>query len=376
MERELTRYLRLATWGLPQKKKLEIAKELRGNIEMLRLEYMVQGQNKQEALSLALRDFGAPERVCVGMTKVYTMPVLLRNIGLSLLLSSFGVGALFSSSAQVEGITQLPIPECLQSSQASVQIGEKLFICSVEPYLFLNLQGLKSVLEPQGVQFKEDTAQFRDGSKLYSQLLTFPDSPYTLHLSVSNPVLRPWVSGYMLALSFFSELRNVQMPVMLEGWGKTRLTVGKTTMTFGTPEKPISSELIFGNAIEAFLQEEMFAGERVRRYTAEESVQLQTHFVRIAQAQPNDVFVLLTREAGKENTVIRRLHTLTPSADGRYQVKTAAKSLSFKSVHPDKLQVGYNGNLEATLMKFNGRLDLPSKEALTVLDPSQFTVQK
>jgi hypothetical protein len=318
---------------------------------------------------------------------VYTMPVLLRNIGLSLLLSSFGVGALFSSSAQVEGITRVPIPQCLESNQPTVQIENKALLCETnDTLLFFHLPSLRSILEPLGVAF----LRFDHPDSSVTTRMHFPGAKAAVEVVSGATLLRHegklirFDKNFADATEFFLSLKNAGLPITLQGWNNTELSVGKTKFSFGTPAKPLGGYPIFSNAIMSLFPEfgRFSEGKSLSNYTARNDVgkTLTTFKLQIPTAKPDDFYAVMTREKIQDSPNIRDLlhiQSLTPNAAGKYELTMYAKSLSFKNVFPDQLNIGeFNGELEAALFKFNGRLDLPAKEALTVLEPSQFSVQK
>jgi hypothetical protein len=144
---DLERYLRLAAWGLPHKKRLEVKRELRGNIEMLAQEYQIQGHSQQQALELALRDFGAPERVCVGMGKVYIMPTIFRNAALMALVATLSISTFNSSTAQISGTNLFPAPACVQENKLFFKVGSIDFLCQGGG-IWIHSSSLKTTLEP------------------------------------------------------------------------------------------------------------------------------------------------------------------------------------------------------------------------------------
>jgi hypothetical protein len=83
----LEQYLNLATRGLWGQKKLEVRRELDGNIREMALEYSIAGLNEHDSIQRALEEFGAPQKVSVGMSKVYTGPAILRNTFLTAIIA-------------------------------------------------------------------------------------------------------------------------------------------------------------------------------------------------------------------------------------------------------------------------------------------------
>ena len=389
MERQLSRYLRLATWGLPQKKKLEIQQELRGNIEILALEYQLQGNTTNQALDLALRDFGKPEHVCAGMTKVYTMPILTRKIGIALLLSSLGLSALTSSNAQVDTTTRLPVPPCLTSGVTNFQVGQVEVMCETESTIFINKTSLKAILEPLGVTFK-DVTDIK--LPLRPTEIMFPGA--SNRLTVGQILIGPEKSSvqldfnYFLAYEFFQEVRTIGLPVSIRGWDNPTLMVGKTTFNVGTLVNPLSGYIVYNNALEPILRQKLNQistnqAEKITYYlpssrNVSNSTSLRKVSIRVSDAQPNDLYIVLTRETSQINTgILRRVEFLQPSKDGQYQFISQAKSITFKNVDQNKLPVADESfNLEAVLLKFNGRLEQAADQSMRIVAPERITILK
>ena len=86
----LEQYLNRATRGLWGQKRRDLRDELHGNLAQHALNLQLTGLSPDAALDQALVDFGPPDRVSVGMLRVYALPRLL--IGL-LVVSGLGTMA-------------------------------------------------------------------------------------------------------------------------------------------------------------------------------------------------------------------------------------------------------------------------------------------
>lgn len=87
----LERYLRQATRGLPRREARKVREELRSSILERAAEQQIAGHREAEALALALREFGDPAPLAVGMRRVHLWPQmgLLGTAMGALLLTAF-----------------------------------------------------------------------------------------------------------------------------------------------------------------------------------------------------------------------------------------------------------------------------------------------
>ena len=119
----LERYLNLATRGLWGRKKLEVRRELEGNIREMALEFSIAGMNEHESIQRALEEFGAPQKVSVGMSKVYTAPAILRNTFLTATIASLCISSFSASRAAIETSDRFPAIACADQTVVSFDIG-------------------------------------------------------------------------------------------------------------------------------------------------------------------------------------------------------------------------------------------------------------
>jgi hypothetical protein len=381
---DLERYLRLATWGLPHKKRLEVRSELRGNIEVLAQDYQIQGHSQEQALELALRDFGAPERVCVGMGKVYIMPTIFRNAALMALVATLSISTLNSSTAQVTGTMIWPTPEC--ASKSSFTIGPHQLACNTNSF-WVHWPSLKPTLEPLGVKVTEYVSKPMDEKSIAIefpgatntvlfkqtelQFMLFEDKSYE-HLTDRN-----YISGH----HFFLTLTNTLLPVTLRGWDNPEVSVGKTTFKLGTKQHVFKGENIYGSVMWDIILKtfptpalEKFFTESVTQPITKQSADLRQHQIELPQGDPGSVYVLISREQRHfwESGIyqIQRIEPL--NQDRTLTFLSRAKDIRFtpdvnlKPVTPD-------GNGEAILYRFTGRID---KNSLEVVPPEQIKVLK
>jgi hypothetical protein len=382
---DLERYLRLAAWGLPSKKRLEVRKELRGNIEMLAQEYQIQGHSETQALELALRDFGAPERVCVGMGKVYIMPTIFRNAALMALMATLSISTLNSSTAQVTGTNLFPAPACVQENKVFFKVGPNEFLCQGGG-VWIHSSSLKPTLEPLGVQVEEVR-----NAQQKSFNLKFPEAQKTVNIKVAETKQTisfnsNWYDveidpDYISGSEFLSKLPKTQLPVTLKNWNNPQVTVGKTQFLFGTPEYVFKGEDIYPSLMLDVLARELgpkvlsapLMTEQIGAISMNPS-ELTIQNIALPNGNLEDIFVLCTREqrtmSKPTNFVICRVQPLNATQGIAYSSRakniTFVKSLTADFVQPD-------GKGEAILYRFTGRLD---KDSLEVVPPEQIKILK
>jgi hypothetical protein len=86
MKPELEHFLRQATKGLRGQEREIVWDEIRSNLELLSIEYQAHQESPDIALTRAMREFGNPQNISAGMTRVYNPPKILRRTVLLLML--------------------------------------------------------------------------------------------------------------------------------------------------------------------------------------------------------------------------------------------------------------------------------------------------
>lgn len=106
---DLDHYLNRATRGLFGRRREALRGELRGNITQHALDLQIGGLGPQEALERALRDFGPPGKVSLGMLRVYTLPVLLSGLLIASGLSTVALGVAVHETASQTAPERCPV---------------------------------------------------------------------------------------------------------------------------------------------------------------------------------------------------------------------------------------------------------------------------
>jgi hypothetical protein len=229
--------LNLATRGLWGQKKRDVRQELEGNIREMALEFQIAGLNENESIQKALEEFGAPQKVSVGMSNVYLIPSMIRKLALAGVLSSFGVVAFNSSAAQT-----VPV------SFSSAEFGW------IPKTAYLEIKSLQNKLSEAGI---------KNMIKTKSLEVTFPGSkPINVdvvsEITVAAGPVKPDAKYGQQFIAFDDLVLKLQAAnpglIKLEGWGEVTLKVGKTSLKFGSVEEPVSPYSLLGVALGTALE--------------------------------------------------------------------------------------------------------------------------
>jgi hypothetical protein len=399
----LERYLSLATRGLWGHKKLEVRRELDGNIREMALEFQIAGINEHDSIQRALEEFGAPQKVSVGMSKVYLIPTMIRNVVLALTISSLTVSVFNVSNAQVTGTTRQPFPKCLNSDVKTVQIGNTTLEC--DSYQFwISTISLRQVLEPLGVKFEIN--QFpREAHQKISFRFPGATSSLIFNQDISSAFVSP--SGepasvdldpnYIDTSDFFNQLRTTGLSVTVDGWDNPTITVGQTRFSLGTTKLQVTGDRIYPEFLPKLLPNfwpEQKPDDKLLYISGEGmlgnpgSVVNNPHQIKLNKTAKT-AYVVVTREPGpitvqqwdgekypeKTYSEFRLTRILTNDATETLKFASNAKTLEF--INDPKLlkTVTRNGAGQAVLLKFTGHLEVGST-AFEVVTAKQLSITK
>lgn len=154
---DLERYLKQASRGLPRRERERVREELRSSILERAAEHQVGGASEQEALQLALCEFGDPAPLGVGMRRIHLWPQVgffggLAAVALSLVILNWP-NAL---GQQVQVTTEGLVPRCTPSGPPA---GAKT--CNARKGAWVNIQSLREQLKKQGVTVSEVEKTFK-----------------------------------------------------------------------------------------------------------------------------------------------------------------------------------------------------------------------
>jgi hypothetical protein len=405
----LERYLNLATRGLWGQKKLEVRRELDGNIREMALEYSIAGINEHDSIQRVLEEFGAPQKVSVGMSKVYFVPSIIRNLVIALTVSSLTVSIFNSSSAQVTGTSRIPTPKCLNSDVISIKIGNAFIECEASQF-YINTVSLRQVLEPLGVKFEVNQFPNSTGQKISIQ---FPGATSSIIFNQegSSTVVAPNAdavgidldSSFIDSSDFFNQLRAIGLPVKLEGWHNPMITVGQTRFSLGTTKLKVLGDLIYPNFLPKLLPNfwpEQKPDDKLLYISGDGmlgnpgSVINNQHQIKLSTTT-QAAYVVLTREPGpvsiwewneeaslttnfspeKIYSEFRLTRILTNDATGTLKFASNAKTLEFTDTVDSLKTVTRNGTGQGVLLRFTGHLEVGST-AFEVVPAKQFSITK
>jgi hypothetical protein len=402
-ERHLERYLRLATWGLWGRRKREVRQELEGNIREMALENQISGLTPHEALEQALRAFGKPELVNAGMTRVYTMPILMRNTLLTAALGILSIGAINSSTAQVITTNREPIEPCRDTKIQEFIVGSNLLHCTGNR-LYLPTQSLRTTLEPLGVKF-ELSKGVSDVNPTFH--MTFPGGQETaLHLqdlvkvssNLTDTEFEPikTIPDFIALTNFFEALSTTGLPVTLEGWDKAQISVGTISFTLEMPETPLNKNLLFPIALydkldlfflplqfpASFARNEEDRNESLGAESSQGQPSLHAYWryeIRVKNAQSDSVYAVLSREkfypeCNCLNPSYRRADVGTFN-DGVLEYASSASKLEPTNSTTNLEKIERNKPGQVVVVRFTGRLDQGAK-SFEIVPPDEISIKR
>jgi hypothetical protein len=375
------RYLKLATWSLWGQQKKIVRMELEAHIEHKVWKYQMRGYNHTEALEKTLADLGQPHIISAGMTGVYTMPNLIRRIGLIVLLSSLGLTA-FNAGAQVSGTTRLPIIQCLSSLGKEVTVFGFKVQCETG-LLWINKPSLKTTLEALDVQVTTN----KDWSKF--QLL-FPNSstPIEFRFNDRSEVFSVAPNKgilidpeYMSAQMLFTNLQFTGLPMTLTDWELPTISVGNIKFQLSSQKTPINSKTLYFSALYSPIQDIMPINAINKNKPwlmpnltpAGLETTLSTKKIKLSRDQPNQVYVLITREAGTNKDALRLHQIQVSNANQEIEFQTGLQAPRFVESIKKFYDEKSDSTNRAVLLQFTGRLD-QYKEVFEIVPPSEIQV--
>jgi hypothetical protein len=403
----IERYLNLATRGLWGQKKRDVRRELDGNIREMALEFQIAGLNETESIQRALQEFGAPQKVSVGMSNVYLIPSMIRKLALIGALSSLGVVAFNSSSAQPAN-TRMPIAACKDTATKTFKIAESDWDCdNAGGWVWFHIPSLRATLEPLGVKFSSPPGSPAVGASVD---VTFPGERTISFYPEETIGFRNEQDksrfesvkidpDYLLWFTFFDRITSLSTTLKLEDWKTARLTVGKTSFAL-SPDSPKVASTVFARALEGPLErffpatvastnptrvsdEQIYAeSSDSNDFRPEIQKWLDKKFgLRVEDAKPGDVYAVLSRikaEAGafmpaSEAQSLRRASVHAISKDGALEYRSFESDLKFISSVKETTANEKGKSGVAVLVRFTGNLNAraPSFE---IISPDRITV--
>jgi hypothetical protein len=264
----LETYLQQATKGLWGKKKLEVREELTAHILERAYKHQVSGVAFEAAVSRAIEELGDAKTIRTGMIGVHTMPNVFKVSGFLTIVAAGAIAMLSVSSAQITMLDRLPIKECLETQQEMINLqtpsGQTIPNMGCRG-LWISEDSLKSVLEPQGVQFETKEIEYTflnngsPGKGKYTQLqMLFPKGGTVrvpmfknLYLPLPNgqTELIPFIGEYMYAGDLTDAIRQTGSEVTMSGWNNPVIRYAGIRFTIGTKEQPVAGANWYPNVL-------------------------------------------------------------------------------------------------------------------------------
>ena len=410
----LERYLNLATRGLWGQKKRDVRRELEGNIREMALEFRIAGLNETESIQRALEEFGAPQKVSVGMSKVYSAPVILRNTFLTAVIASMCISGLNASRAEIESQDRFPTEACVDPNVTSFKSGDIDIPCDGGS-AWIRMADLKAELEPKGIVFKMQPGTGNSGAKYFVKFpggreitLQTVAKTFSFVTSDGSTITVPMQADHMAFQNLLSELRNVGLPVVFENTKPIQINVGTTSfkIKYNTafPASNRAVEDVLEMALDSFFPSqnggtsnfyEQLLLDRGTPAVRERS-RFYSHVIRVKKPMPNATYLLISREswrafmqeaapADMPNT-LRRARIAQLNKNSVFEYMSLAQNLEFlteeRTTQETEPNARFINNLvpfelatqksgQVMLLEFTGRLD---KDTFKILKPDQFSV--
>lgn len=251
-DKRLENYLRKSTRGLWGHKKVEVREELSAHIQGRVHAHLIAGHNESDAIEKTLAELGHPTHVSTGMNRLYTLPVVGGSVMMLAMCCVLVVILLSGSTAQTLQVTNIfPAEECIVANEAFTPFCES-------QGLWVELEKLKAILEPQGVTFSKQynltVLEFPDGKR-------FPIVPPTEldFVEVEKTLLDPQPGYVRLEELIWGLTSRRDTPITLEGWESPVIRVGDVSI-----EMPKENEMAGGSYFyTSYLWDVLLKGSRV-----------------------------------------------------------------------------------------------------------------
>ncbi|WP_133162051.1 permease prefix domain 1-containing protein [Deinococcus aerius] len=301
------RYLRRATQGLWGRKRREVQAELRGHLDARRRELALIGLSPEAATRQALHELGEPERVSVGLARVYLLPTVARTTMLSALL---GCGAFLAATDLSRGLAQ-------------VRGYQPRYAAPGGPFTYLDIGSLQAELRGAGVGVAGTPTR---------PVLTFPNAPGPVVVETGGGNLGPYLSRslvrdygsgqvYLDANTLAQSLLDAGLDVRVRGWVNPQLQVGDVTLRLGTPAQPVEAYNLYSLALTGLARE---LGLRAPYSARWSGVDLASHHTLRVPGGAEDVYALVTVQYvpprdldPRANPLVLAFDLARPGASGR-----------------------------------------------------------
>lgn len=254
----LERYVQSATRGLYGKKRTQVTRELRGNLEHRMNEFMSFGDSREKAVERALLEFGAAGVVSRGLQEVYIMPILNKWAAAAGLLGIMTFLSLSATASGVQYTLEAPVPVCERSLAGPLKANS----CALRGASWLELESLLETLKKQGVKIERTTTKgVASQIKLLFPGQTQPSVVQTLSdRSAHNPMnfeLSRFERGGKLFVNttqFLQALGESRVPLTVSNLKNPKLNISGVKLELGDTKHPVNIQvalerLVIGRAL-------------------------------------------------------------------------------------------------------------------------------
>jgi len=256
MNPDIEQYLKRATRGLWGRKREEVREELSAHIKARITAHRIAGLSEADAIRTSLDELGRPKEVNDGMFKLHTLPTVLGLGSFIAAICAVTVMVVSSTLAQSLDVTgQYPTQGCLEGKTLE-PINGLSFPCegfSFRPELWTNVQALKEVFEPQGVEVTSTLGTLKlslPEGKTFG--FSFYEAPFTDENGEPLPDDYQVDPEYLLLWDVVSAIVSLSDETLIfRGWNNPTLKFGELSFQIGSEKEPVSGDAVYETYLES-----------------------------------------------------------------------------------------------------------------------------
>lgn len=263
--------------------------------------HLIGGLDEQKAIQKTLDELGEPNRVSHGMAQLYSLPPLMSVGGILVLFCVLTVFVLTASAAQtLKTINYFPSAECV------VDVSSSASTC-IAFGTWLDVEGLRNTLTPQGVNFEQLTP--------IAWKVTYPEAtPFilfsggqteTLHQEGQELAERSSAPGYVQTRAFIETLlRRNDLTVRLTGSQMPTLEVNGTRLSLDMNSNDYSGEKFYSEVLTFGIFNEMPMPANGLLWVDKETVATQSHTFSIPARKGEVIGIAIRLDESQLNTLL------------------------------------------------------------------------
>jgi hypothetical protein len=407
---DLEKFLRQATRGLWGRERQTVRQELESHVRHRAQRYEISGSSEFEAIKLAIADLGEVQAINTGMKKVYIMPITIRTGILTAVLTTLCFMGVQHGIAQVTGTNVFPTPACLEQKQTTFKVGpdeipcengfgfnvERLFSNRMRAYplaltgFAIDIKELQKVLVPLGVTFEKSslkdsfTVRFPEGN-------TVTLSQWADERLYGSNVSIPIVKGYISIWEFWTQMRNIGLPMQIKGWDNPRITIGKTSFTLGSAAQQVQGLdvhwALLSREIDSYLRdtsdyngnEFLYAATKQAELIPGQIVQPSNRITRTLRTNlpANSIVMVMSREwltlKNQKPQQFRRAFFAQVNKDGSIDYTSFTKKLAVVKISQIKRSMA-NSTATIAIARFTGQFGFTT-DSLEPADPATIKIE-